>query len=182
MAVTLQQVEAVPAAWPAPPGGLSTAAAALDPAMIWQRIEAYVLHRWTARAVIWIVEGPGDWLAPLTPATITGAELWDGAAWVEVFPTASALGGYALASEGPYRVTATVGGGTVPAAVQEAFRRMAEYLAGARGSTNEPGASNSKFRIGDAIDFEVTRNPAWVARAMIYSGAGDLLRPYREAV
>lgn len=182
MAVTLKQTEAVPAAYPATPGGLSTDAAALDPDVIWARIEAYVVHRWTTRAVVWTVEGPGDWGAPLTPATITGAEVWDGAAWVAVFPEASPYGGYALACEGPYRVTATVGGGTVPAAVDEAFRRLAEYLAGARGSTDEPGATTSKMKIGDAIDFEVTRNPAWMARAMQYSGAGDLLRPYREAV
>ena len=44
---------------------LSTAAAALDADMIWQRIEAYIAHRWTERDVTWIVEGPGEWHPPL---------------------------------------------------------------------------------------------------------------------
>jgi len=99
MAVTLKQVEAVPVTYPATPTGLTTGAAALDAAMIWQRIEAYTLHRFSARAVVWTVEGPGDWVPPLTPATISTVEAWDGEAWVAASPAASPLGGYTLASE-----------------------------------------------------------------------------------
>lgn len=114
MAVTLKQIEAIPANYPAAPAGLSVAAAALEPAMIWQRIESYIAHRWTARAVIWTVEGPGDWEAPLTPAILGLVEVWTGTAWAAVTLTASPLGGYALPAEGPYRISASVGVGIAP--------------------------------------------------------------------
>ncbi len=55
MSTTLKETEAIAAAYPATPAGLSTAAAALDPDVIWQRIESYIAHRWTARSVVWTV-------------------------------------------------------------------------------------------------------------------------------
>ncbi|MEY8838489.1 hypothetical protein AB9K41_05580, partial [Cribrihabitans sp. XS_ASV171] len=82
MAVTLKEVEAIPAAYPASPEGLSAAAATLDAAMIWQRIEAYCRDRWTARQVVWTVEGSGEWEAPLQPATLNTVEVWESGAWV----------------------------------------------------------------------------------------------------
>jgi len=178
MTVTLKQVEAVPVTYPATPTGLTTGAAALDAAMIWQRIEAYILHRFSARAVTWTVEGPGDWVPPLTPATISTVEAWDGEAWVAASPAASPLGGYTLASEGPYRVTASVGGGTVPAAVAEAFRRLAAYIGD--GQDDHFGVTSYKVAVGP-VDTSFERPLTWLAKAMINSGAGDLLRPYREA-
>ena len=75
----IEQVEVIPATYPAVTG-LSVAAAALDPAMIWQRIEDYIAYRWTARAVVWTVEGPGEWEPPLTPSTVSAVEVWGGAA------------------------------------------------------------------------------------------------------
>jgi hypothetical protein len=51
MATTIRQTEGVPGDYPVAPSGLSTAAAALDAQMIWQRIEAYVAHRWHEREV-----------------------------------------------------------------------------------------------------------------------------------
>ena len=36
------------------------------------------VHRWSARAVEWVVEGPGDWKPPLVPATIATTEIWRG--------------------------------------------------------------------------------------------------------
>lgn len=177
MAGTLKQTEAVPAAYPATPAGLSAAATALNPNLIWQRIEAYTSARWTARAVVWTVDGPGEWEPLLTPATVTLAEEWTGTAWQTATPDASPLGGYDLASK-TYRITASVGGGTVPVAVNEAFKRLAEYMA-ARAS--HPGASSFKTDVGGAISLSEDRSPAWMARAMINSGAADLLRPYRRA-
>ena len=64
MATTIKQTEAVPEAYPDVPDDSSTAAAALDADMMWQRIEAYIAHRWTERDVTWVVEGPGDWHPP----------------------------------------------------------------------------------------------------------------------
>jgi len=176
MAEILKRDESVPASYPAVPAGLSTAAAALDGNMIWARIEAYIAHRWTARAVVWTIEGPGEWAADLTPATVTATELWQNDAWTAETLTAGPLGGYVLDS-GPYRITASVGSGTVPAEVNEAFRRLAEYMAE---TTDHPGASDYSINAGP-IDLKVTRSPAWLARAMANSGAGDLLRTYRRA-
>jgi len=184
MACTLKQVEAIPATYPATQDGLSVEAAALDPAMIWQRIESYIAHRWTARAVVWTVEGPGEWEPPLTPATVSEVEVWDGTAWAEAFPAASALGGYDLACAGPYRITASVGAGTVPAAVNGAFRRLAEYSAEIDSNGMVPGHpshSSHSVDIGGAINETFDRPATWAARAMQHSGAADLLRAYRRA-
>lgn len=178
MAETLKQVEAVPVAYPATPAGLSTEASALDANMIWSRIETYIACRFTSRAVVWTVEGPGEWVPPLTPATITTTEVWQNDAWTAATLTASPLGGYVLDGSGPYRFTGTAGGGTVPAAVNEAFRRLAEYMAD---DTDRAGAGRYEVNIGGEWQEGFDRNPAWMARAMSNSGAGDLLRNYRRA-
>lgn len=64
-----------------------------------------------------------------------------------------------------------------PEDVLEAFRRLAEY------STDKdahPSLTSRSVEIGSLREsFE--RSPAWLARAMQYSGAADLLRPYRRA-
>ncbi|WP_104018443.1 hypothetical protein [Roseovarius nitratireducens] len=174
----LKRQEAIPASYPATPAGLSTAAAALDADMIWQRIESYIAHRWTERQVIWTVEGPGEFVPDLTPATITAQEVWDGTAWITASLDASFMGGVVLAGDGPYRITADVGGGTVPAAVDEAFIRLAGYMADV---SDRAGVSSYSVGMGGAIEESYQRNPAWMARAMQNSGAGDLLRPYRRA-
>lgn len=176
MSVTLKQVETV-TTYPDAPTGLSTESAAIDPGVIWSRIEAYICHRFTARPVVWTVEGPGEWQPPLTPATITAAQVWAGEVWQAV-DLSPAPDGFRLISQAPYRITATVGGGAVPAAVSEAFRRLAEYLVE---TDDKAAASSYSVNIGSAISENYSRNPAWLARAMINSGAGDLLRPYRRA-
>ncbi|MDJ0979258.1 MAG: hypothetical protein QNI87_12095 [Erythrobacter sp.] len=177
MAETIDETEAVPLDYPDTPSGLSTAAAALDANAIWQRIEAYTAHRYTDREVTWLVEGKGHWGFPLTPATLSSAERWTGEAWEAVTLSAGPYG-YCLPDEGPYRIIADVGAGTVPAAVSEAFRRLAEYLAD---DTDRAGVSDYMVNMGGAIQESYKRNPAWTARAMQYSGAADLLRPYRRA-
>lgn len=180
MAATVKQDEAVPGSYPATPSGLSTGAAAVPAAVIWQRIEAYVSTRWTARQVIWIAEGPGDWALPLAPPiAVTAFEEWTGSAWTAFSPDLSPYG-YALAGEGPYRFTATVGGGTVPAAVNEAYRRLAEYFAGSIGDPVLPGQTSFEETIGPLSE-RGSRPSSWLANAMINSGAADLLRPYRRA-
>lgn len=175
---TYRRVEDIPESYPETPAGLlSDAAAAVDAEMIWQRIEEYIAHRWTERQAIWTVRGPGQFEPDLTPATITATEIWDGTAWITASLDASFMGGVVLAGEGPYRFTATVGAGTVPAGVWEAFRRLAEYFAerprhqGAGRFTSETGPLKTDF----------DRSPKWIAQAMQLSGAGDLLRSYRRA-
>ncbi len=177
MATTLKEDEAIPASYPTVPS-LTIPAAMLDQAALWQRIEAYVAHRWTPRAVVWIVEGCGEWTPPLSPATITETEVWmPDAEWLAVTLAPSPLGGLVLAGDGPWRITADVGGGPTPQAVREAFRRLAEYLTDA---TDRAGVSSYSVNMGGAIEESYQRNPAWVARAMELSGAADLLRRYKR--
>ena len=179
MAVTIKQTEAAPAAYPAVPDGLSDKAAALDATALWQRIEVYVAHRWSERAVTWIAEGPGEWVPPLAPATLDTVEVWHSDAWQSVTPPPSPVGGYELGC-GTYRIAATVGAAPVPAAVEEAFRRLAEYLAAEKTYLHRPGVSSAKFNV-DGLEQEATLSPAWKARSLQLSGAADLLRPYRRA-
>ncbi len=174
----LKQIEETPDAYPDAPSGLSTGAAALDAAMIWARIESYTAYRFTVREVIWIIEGSTGavWSAPLTPVVSQVAEFWIDDGW-EPITLLNAPVGICLQGAGFYRITAQVGAGDVPAPVNEAFRRLAEYLADDPGTA---GASSTSVSIGP-IEESLNRNPAWVAKAMQYSGAGDLLRNFRRA-
>jgi hypothetical protein len=176
MATTIKQQETVPASCPGKPLGLSAEAAALDGRFLWARIESYTSHRYTPRAVVWIAEGPGHWAPPLAPATIETVEQWIGGAWDEALLSASPLGGYCLPAHGLYRFAGSVGGGVVPAIVDEAYRRLAEYLAAAATNSN-PGVREEHIEgIGSSV-----LDAAAIAKAMQNSGAGDLLRNYRRA-
>lgn len=177
MATTIKQVEAIPAAYPATPSGLSTAAAAVDADAIWQRIESYIAHRYSSRSIVWIVEGCGEWHPPLAPATITTVEVWEADAWEAVTLSPSPLGGYCLPGDGPYRFTGTVGSGTVPEIVAEAFRRLAEYMAAS--SKGSPGTTRERVTAG-SVTVDKSREASWAAQAMANSGAGDLLRNFRR--
>ena len=174
----MKQFEAVPATYPAAPAGLSPDAAALDAAMIWARIEDYCAHRWTPREVVWTVLGDGgdQWHPPLTPVVSREGHVWRNDAWVPLSLLDGPLG-IILPHDGTFKVTAQVGGGAVPTPVLGAFARLAEYLADDPGTA---GASSTSVAIGP-IQETLDRNPAWVARAMQLSGAGDLLRNYRRA-
>lgn len=175
-AVTTKQTEAMPASYPAITG-LSTAAAAIKDA-VWQRVEAYIAYRWTARTITWVVEGCGEWVPPLQPATISTKEIWIGEAWESVTLAASPLGGYDLPSFGPYRMSGTVGSGTPPTNVIEAVKRLAEYMVAEH---LHPGARRWRENVDGVYEAEIERSPEWLARAMQASGAADLLRPYRRA-
>jgi hypothetical protein len=175
MATTLQQIESAPDSYPAKPSNLSAKAAALDAAFLWQRIEAYTAHRFTTRDVTWTVEGCGEWNPPLAPATIETTEIWSRAGeWETAYLAASPLGGYVLPATGPYRFSGSVGGGDVPASVNEAYKRLAEYIACANVA---PGIRQETI---DGIG-SMTFDASAIARAMERSGAGDLLRTYRRA-
>ena len=173
----LKRDEAMPASYPALPGGLSLEAMMLDSEALWARIEAYTAHRFTTREVVWTVEGPGAFTPDLVPATITAQEVWDGVSWITASLSAYPLDGVLLNGEGPYRITADVGGGDLPAPVVEAYRRLAEYLAE---DGNPAGASSYSYKLGD-VEETTQRSPAHVARALQHSGAADLLRRYRRA-
>jgi hypothetical protein len=178
MPATLKQVEDAPFVWPAAPAGLSAKAAALDPVPIWRRLESFCAWRWGVRDVAWTVEGPGLWTPPLAPAQLNNPQVWTGDGWANTVLPPSPLGGYELASEGPYRITATVGAATVPADVQEAFRRLAEYTAA---ESLLPAGVRSYSATSGQLSEAATGDPAWLAKALHNSGAADLLRPYRRA-
>lgn len=179
MATTVKQNEAIPASYPSvtPFNRLGyiddVQDAPVDADQVWQRIEAYIAHRFTARAVVWIVEGGGDWEPPLTPTTVQTVETWGYGAWVASTAVPSPYGGLCLPDDGPWRITASVGGGDVPAAVSEAFKRLHEYTRGINDSFK-----NETAGLGSS-EGEIVRN--WTAKAMQLSGAGDLLRTYRRA-
>ena len=174
----IKQFEDVPAAYPVTPSGLSVDAAALDAAMIWARIESYTAHRWTAREVVWTLLGDGgdQWHPPLGPIVSRVAHVWRNEVWESLTLLDGPLG-VCLPFDGTYKITAQVGAGGVPAPVAEAFRRLAEYMADDPGRV---GTTSFTDKIGP-LEESVNRAPTWLARAMQYSGAGDLLRPYRRA-
>ena len=181
----IKQFEDTPAAYPDAPAGLSTAAAALDAAMLWARIEAYTSHRFTVREVVWtLMGGGGDQFHPrLVPVVSREAHVWDGAAW-EALTLLDGPLGVCLPRDGTYRITAQVGAGDVPAPVSEAFRRLAEYSAeiGDTGMVaGHPSHTSHSVEIGDDIKETFDRPATWQAKAMQNSGAGDLLRNYRRA-
>src|SRR3546814_16654000 len=112
-ATTIKQTEALPASYPdvtpyphrpVENGGVTDAE--IDPALVWQRIESYIAYRWSAREVVWIVEGSGDWTPPLTPATITDTEGWSAADWAQLPLAASPYAGQQLPGCVPSRVNA----------------------------------------------------------------------------
>lgn len=177
----LRMQEATPSAYPDAPSGLSAAAQALNGDMIWARLESYIAWRWSPREVIWTVQGPGCWAPTLHPVTISTVEKFVDAAWQSTTLDAEWNGGYFLSGEVIYRFTGEAGGqspAVVPAEVEEAFKRLAEYFAE---PTDRSGASRYEVSINGGISESYERSAKWVAQALQLSGAADLLRRYRRA-
>jgi hypothetical protein len=172
MTTIIKQVEGAPESYP-----VTSPAIALND-VAWQRVEEWIAYRFAARDVSWIVEGPGEWTPPLTPATITTIEIWADGTWSEITPDASPLGGYWLSGCGPYRFTGTAGSddADVPANVWEAVKRLAAYLTAKPG---KPGARSESVTAG-SVSISSSRSSSWMAQAMQNSGAADLLRSYRR--
>lgn len=178
MVEVIRFTEATPVPDISAPEGLSTAAAAIASAAIWRRIEAWVNVRWAPRAVTWIVEGPGEFVPHLDGVTFSTVDRWNGSAYEAVTVSQGPLGGVLLAAGGPYRLLGTCGDTFAPAPAQEAYRRLAEYLATT--STAPAGASSYEVNIGQLSE-KIQISPTHMARALFNSGAADLLRPYRRA-
>ena len=128
-------------------------------------------------------------------------ECWDTSAqaWASVSLDVNPFGGVYIPEDGSiYRITATVGTGLLsdlPQDVRCAFQRLHNYMsAGGISSdldwndknvlTSAPGASKVSMQVstgeGSSASFDVDRSPRAIARALEYSGAGDLLRKYRK--
>lgn len=197
MAVTIKQVEALPESYPA-----IMTDHGLDDSFVWQRIESYIAYRFSPRSVIWTVEECGEWEPPLTPATVTRVDVWKMGTWSEITPAPSPYGGYEFAGSGPFRITATVGGGfgvgDIPDAVQEAYRRLSRYSSAISRVSQDrlmmrrvqknsyeqppirPTPHQESQRMTD-VDGSADFVTNWTAKALQLSGAADLLRPYRRA-
>lgn len=174
MAALLRQTESTPSKWPVI-GGL-----VLSRETLWARVEPYIAYRWSARNVVWVVEGPGEWVPPLTPATITTVEVWSCGAnvWEAATLTPSPSGGYWLPATGPYRFTGTVGidDSIIPAIVVEAVHRLDAYLSA---PPAKPGATVESMTLGGDLAQRIERDP-YLGKALQNSGAADLLRNYRK--
>lgn len=174
MAVTLKVIETDPTEWPAvtryPRAAMwEDEMGGYDPVInaevVWRMIERWCTTRWPSRAVVYFVEGPGEWGPRLSPYTATATERWTGTDWEAVTLRPSPLCGYDLDGE-HYRITGTAGDGSaVPEDVQEAWRRLHSYILG-----------NSSAHLDELGDPE----GAPAGKALRYSGAADLLRPYRR--
>jgi hypothetical protein len=174
-ATTISVIEGAPEEYPA--AAVSSEAVNSFLPAAWQRIESYVALRTTERTVEFIVEGPGDWQAPLRPVALTIVEEWRGATWEETTLDASPLGGFILKGCGPYKFTGTAGDddADVPALLLEAVRRLAEYMAEI--DFEHPGVRTES--VPDVWQGEYA-SPSWRARALQDSGAADLLRSFRR--
>jgi hypothetical protein len=175
VATLLRQTESVPAKYPV------VAGLALSREMLWQRIEPYIAYRWSTRNIAWVVEGPGEWVPPLTPATISTVVVWSRGAseWEAATLSPSPLGGYQLPCTGPYLFTGTVGvdDSIVPAAVQEALHRLDAYLSQPPGKA---GATVESMMLGGDLVQRIERDAGHMAKALQNSGAADLLRAFRK--
>lgn len=178
-ATVLSETEAAPASWsaiahwPRPDEPADDPLPALDWPMAWARVEAWIAHRWTPRAVVYDIEGPGAWAARLRPFTIETVETWRDDAWTPETARPAPDGGLILDC-GRWRVTGVAGAdaGDVPAPVADAVRRLVEYNQGVARSW---WADTAEIQSGDT-----TRAAAWAARGLHLSGAADLLRPWRR--
>jgi hypothetical protein len=171
--ILLKQTETLPESYPTVTG-LSAAAAALAPEVIWQRIENWIAYRWPERTVVWEVEGSGLFMPPLAQWQATKLEK-AGETWNEIPLTVSAIGVHL--DGGYYRVTAQVGSENAPAAVVEAYRRLAEYLV----QVDEVPAGVTRWSESlGPWSTSVSRVANAKAKALQLSGAADLLRPWRS--
>lgn len=173
-----KQTELVPEEYK-PVTGLSDAAAALDAGAIWQRIENWIAYRWPVRTVSWVVTGRGLFVPPLAEwAVLTIHQATSDAMWEPVDLKHGAAGIWI--EGGMYRVNADVGSNDdLPAAVAEAYRRLAEYLAEVDNSM-PAGVTRFSEAIGP-LTTTTTRAAHAKANALQLSGAADLLRPWRTA-
>lgn len=192
MPTTLSIVEGEPATWPQidptdEAAAVPAVAEADEPALrnftraAWQRVQGWIAYRWNVRSCVFVVEGPGDWVAPLQPFTATSFQQWLDNSWSAVTLAPTALGGYVLDAVGPYRFTGNLGAATAPPeAVRQAVWRLATFFEAAEAVPAEERAlTGYKFTLHGLTE-ERERNANWIARAMQQSGAGDLLRPWRK--
>lgn len=175
MAATIDIQESSPATSP-PIAGLVEG---IEPGVVWERLDSWINARWGVRDCAFIVEGPGDWRAPLYPFTVATIEIWEAGEWVSAVIPPSPLGGYRLESVGPFRFTGLLGAADAPPAiVLEAARRLGAYLKAVASRSFENAILTQES--SDEVDSYSYGAPVNAARALQYSGAADLLRRFRR--
>lgn len=164
----VKQTEAIPATYPEVEGLISDALATA-----WQRVEHYIAWRFSPREVIWRIQSAGgEWQAPLAPVESLMCTTGDEAPYA---PETGPMGGWMIPC-GAVTLTATVGAGPVPAAVTEAVKRYAKFMA----SIAEVPAGITRIGSGE-LSLSYRQESISPSMAMINSGAADLLRAYRRA-
>jgi hypothetical protein len=174
MTDAITQFEGQPESWPEVSGVTGDLLA-----VCWQRVEHHIGRRYAARQVVWtLTTCGGEWVPPLSPVTlIEDAFRWQDGDWQAVNLKRGPFGW--ILPAGNVQIDAIVGGGLVPAAVDEAVKRLADYLSAE--SLAPSGARSYSINIDQAVSESVSMMPNHMARALQNSGAADLLRPYRRA-
>ncbi|QDY69321.1 hypothetical protein [Qingshengfaniella alkalisoli] len=156
--------------YPTAPAGLSTEAAAIPAAIIWDMMEAYCNTNWSESVVDFNVDAPPcgiQWKPPYVPFAIDEIN-------GETATDFDAFGQVALT--GMNNVRCTIGGADVTPAVEGAYVRLAEYIAAAGGAP--AGVTRYSIDVGD-ISESWSRKTAQSALAA--SGAASYLTRYRKA-
>lgn len=156
--------------YPPAPDGLSDDAAAIEPAVIWDRLETWCNFRWSEAETEFTVNPPHavQWVPPFGPFVV---DLVNGEA-----ATTDQFGAVTIRDRSKLRCT--IGGATPSETVLAAYRRLAEYFAAT--DTAPAGVQRYAVNIGD-ISETYSRRSDHLARAMQNSGAADLLRKFRKA-
>jgi hypothetical protein len=157
--------------YPPAPDGLSDDAAAIDAAVIWDRLEAFTNFRWS-ETVVEIVVNPDheiQWKPPYAPFVV---DLVNGEP-----ANPDQFGAVTIRNRAIVR--ATIGGAVPSETVKTAYRRLSEYFA-VRGRV-PAGAQRYSVNIGGDISESISQRSDHMARAMHNSGAADLLRKFKKA-
>ena len=149
---------------PAPEGVTDTV-----PAVIWSIMENYVATRWSTSEAEFVVYSDGRcaWRPPFVPFSI---ETVDGE------PASLNAFGEVMLEPGRHRIVCQIGGKAVTADVEEAYRRLAAYMAD---PDTRKGYSRYSVNIGGDLSESWSR--ARNSSAIGNSGAAELLRKYRKA-
>lgn len=157
---------------------LPAAIEAVDPEVVWRRMESWCAWRWGVRSIEIVAAGGGELVPPRGPLTISSVDLFRAEVWRPAELCFGPLGGVVLDGGSTYRLRSTVGAVTAAPDVCEAHRRLTDYMASP--PDRRPGSSSESIDLGGyRTDFQ--RSPTWAARAIFNSGAADLLRPWRRA-
>ncbi|SLN10775.1 hypothetical protein PSJ8397_00042 [Pseudooctadecabacter jejudonensis] len=178
----IEQEEISTAVYPDAPDGLSDAAAALSKEIVWDRLEQFTNYKIGQRSIQFRVcsnRGQPWWIPAERPFEITGILIADTTLDDYVATPVRPRADGAVNLEGKAAlVTATVGLATAPPLFLEAYKRLAEYFAASQ--IGPEGVTRYSLSVGPDITEGYSKQATHTAKAMVNSGAADLLRKYRK--